>query len=182
MAFKGLLNLPPRQISVVMVSGAMALCLLLLTAQAIQQHRLREAQTQSDELKVQLRRLTESLSRQREAAVIDFAAKLPVSMEPDAVTTDIQDVLLKNGVSLTALATHHQAPSLTSMGRHQWLLTLRGSYAGIKTAMAILGQRHTDLHIQNLVMRRQSAADIESKLSLVIYTRPLDLSATRNKD
>lgn len=116
-----------------------------------------------------------------DTAPADFALALPAAPPLDAFLRDLQAASELARVSLASVTTAPRPATVQSLGRVELSITLRGDYAGIKSTIANTLGQYPQAVLRHLSLRRQSApADLESRVDLVLLTRPgLDAGAIR---
>ncbi|HEX6705224.1 MAG TPA: GspMb/PilO family protein [Albitalea sp.] len=110
----------------------------------------------------------------------DFTQSLGPATPPAMVVQELQRACAQAGVVLASLQMQERAASAEQLGRSDFAITLRGAYPAIKQVIKQVVERFPSLAVQRMRMRRaQGPADIESSVTLSLWSAPFAASSPR---
>jgi Tfp pilus assembly protein PilO len=110
----------------------------------------------------------------RAETLSDFVQTVPSVIEARPVLADIQRMASRTGISLAGVQVQPRAPAPESLGRLDLTLSLRGSYANVKQLSGDLLDRHPNMTLSHLTMRKTaSPTDLETSIVLTLWGAPL---------
>lgn len=175
---------PPLEHFKATVPFAVAAALAMSTAVGAWAWQFREAQSVA-QLEVDAQRLRRELknanvrSSEKAASAPNFAEVVPAAVLIDPIVSQFQRSGAELGVGFVSVAVAERAPTPQTLGRVQLSVMLRGSYSNIKSVLAEAFDRHPQLILERLTMRRITApADLEARVDLLLVTRPQFASAS----
>lgn len=119
------------------------------------------------------KQLTELKSRPAPPPAMEFHQTLPLSRGSDDLVRFLSTQARTLNVQVVALSVQRSSASTVELGRVQFQLSVRGTYAAVKTLIGDLLGRYPSLGIQtlNLKPRAQDAMQTEAEMLLVWYVR-----------
>lgn len=110
----------------------------------------------------------------------DFTANLPPATSPAPALAVVQSAAASASVTVEAAQVQEFAASIERLGRAELSLTARGSYANLKRWMAEVTERVPASTLSRLQLQRaEGAADVEARLTVVVWSRPAVPGAER---
>lgn len=107
-------------------------------------------------------------------AELTFVERLPASQNSNQVLSRIQHAFASTGVSVITAAVSTEPASKTMLGKQRLALTVKGSYAAIKSALAEALARMPSVKLLNLTLRAPAAdAELDGQIELLAVSKPL---------
>ena len=107
-------------------------------------------------------------------AELPFVERLPASQDANQLLPRIQHAFASTGVSLITAAVSTEPASKTTLGKQRIALTVNGSYAAIKSALAEALARMPSVKLLNLTLRTPAAgAELDGQIELLAVSKPL---------
>jgi hypothetical protein len=111
----------------------------------------------------------------------DFAHALPTSTPLDPIVRDLQRFSAASMVNFVSLDASSRGSTTRMLGRTEFDVSLRGEYVKLKSVLGQLVDRHPQLLVQRISLRRLSGpTDLEVAVQLVLLSKPLAISALGN--
>lgn len=103
----------------------------------------------------------------------DFVQALPDQPAAEALVATMQRSSAAQGVVFASMTANTKAASVSSLGRVEMSVALRGSYPQVKAVIAAAAQNTSALVIHRLTMRRLAApAEVDAQIEFWLLARP----------
>lgn len=103
----------------------------------------------------------------------DFVSTLPGAVSTSALVQQLQQESASAGVALVSVQVNARRDSAEQLGQTELAVQLRGPYVACKQVIKQMLERHTNLTLGHLRMRKApTASEIEMHLSISAWTRP----------
>ncbi len=104
----------------------------------------------------------------------DFAVSLGPALPSSRFLAALDRAARDAGVSVVSVVVSERAATANELGRQQFALVLKGSYAGTKQVLAELLARFSGAGVQSMRMRFDPASNtIETSATLALWSAPL---------
>ena len=107
----------------------------------------------------------------------DFTHHLPSTLDVQPVVTQLQRSCAQAGIELASVQVQQQSPATDRLARTELNITLRGGYPAIKTVLAEVIGRYSNMSLRRLSMRsspqgQPTKPETETTVFLVLWGGP----------
>jgi hypothetical protein len=160
---------------VAVLTVAMALSILLARRTAAQSSRV------ALEGQIASLRGTHTIESGHPTQQLDFTARLPSSTSSQSVLEIAQSAVQKTSMTITAIQVHERPSATDRLGRTELSLSIHGSYGSLKRWLSEVTARLPAMTVTRFQLQRiENAPEVEARLTLSAWSRPLAATAVRH--
>jgi hypothetical protein len=109
----------------------------------------------------------------------DFVSSLPGAVSTSTLVQQLQQESASAGVTLVSVQVNARRDSAEQLGQTELAVQLRGPYAACKQVIKQMIERHHNLTLGNLRIRKApTASEIEMQLNISAWTRPAQVATS----